>query len=62
MKFAAIVEKENGKESTTEAAITYEDKKKNLTSINTESDKLLNLVTELRWSVLINEISSEFVR
>lgn len=37
-------------------------KRKNLTSINTESDKLLNLVTELRWSVLINEISSEFVR
>lgn len=38
VKFAAIVEKENGKENTTEAAITYEDKKKNLTSINTESD------------------------
>lgn len=37
-------------------------KRKKLTSINTESDKLLNLVTELRWSVLINEISSEFVR
>lgn len=28
VKFAAIVEKENGKESTTEAAITYENKKK----------------------------------
>ena len=62
MKFAAIVEKENGKESNTEAAITYENKKKKPDQHKYGKWQLLNLVTELRWSVLINEISSEFVR